>query len=247
MPFSPRPHGFYSMNSKRHGVALIINNKQFKDRRHKTREGTDRDEENLTETWQFLGYHVIIVRDRKRDEMARIFLEIDKILKGINNIDVRNDSFVCCILSHGKEGEVYGSDSKPLEYTRIQRYLAKSKILASRPKVLFIQACQGSEAAEGVMDYIKDIDADDDMISEYTDFYLSCASVDGYKAFRSPSTGMHHIVCVYVCVCVCMCACERERVHMSHYNICIVLLKILKISCLTHTHTHTHIRYMVCF
>ena len=139
-----------------------------------------RDEENLTETWQFLGYHVIIVRDRKRDEMARIFLEIDKILKGINNIDVRNDSFVCCILSHGKEGEVYGSDSKPLEYTRIQRYLAKSKILASRPKVLFIQACQGSEAAEGLMDYIKDIDADDDMISEYTDclLYTSDAADD---------------------------------------------------------------------
>lgn len=184
-PFSPR--GFYSMNHKRHGVALIINNKKFE--KHEFRDGTDRDEENLIETWQFLGYYIIVFRDRTRDEMARIFAEIDKILGTIKDTDLAHDSFVCSILSHGKEGEVYGSDSQPLEYTKIQRFLARSKVLASRPKLLFIQACQGVKTFLGVQDHLKEIDADDDKISVYTDFYLSVASVDGVKSFRDRKTG----------------------------------------------------------
>ena len=134
-PYSHR--GFYSMKAKKHGVALIINNKEFQAKEHKARTGTDRDEQNLTETWQFLGYHVVIMRDCTRDEMARTFEKIDKLLKSADG--VANDSFVCCILSHGREGEVFGSDSRPLEHTWIQRYLAKSDILRSRPKLLFIQ------------------------------------------------------------------------------------------------------------
>ena len=185
-PVSPR--GFYSMKAKRHGVALIINNKKFE--QHEYREGTDRDEENLIETWKFLGYYVIVFRDRTRDEMARIFAEMDKILGTVKDTNLANDSFICSILSHGKEGEVYGSDSQPLEYTKIQRFLARSKILASRPKMLFIQACQGVKAFIGVQDHLKEIDADDDKISVYTDFYLSVASVDGVKSFRNRATGM---------------------------------------------------------
>ena len=137
VPYSRR--GFYSMKAKKHGVALIINNKQFTAKEHKVRTGTDRDELNLTETWLFLGYHIVIMRDVTRDEMARTFEKIDKMLRGAEG--VANDSFVCCILSHGREGEVFGSDSRPLEYTWIQRYLAKSEVLRSRPKLLFIQVC----------------------------------------------------------------------------------------------------------
>ena len=196
LPFSRR--GFYSMKSKRHGVALIINNKTFE--KHEFRAGTDRDEENLVETWKFLGYYVIVFRDRTRADMARVFLEIDSILKAVKDTDtnIANDSFVCCILSHGKEGEVYGSDSQPLEYTKIQRFLARSSILASRPKMLFIQACQGVKTFLGVVDHLKEIDADDEKISVYTDFYLSVASVDGVKSFRDAKSG--RCVCVHVCI-----------------------------------------------
>lgn len=185
-PFSCR--GFYSMKSKQHGVALIINNKEFRSADHRTRRGTDRDEENLAETWLFLGYHVVILRNCTRDEMARTFEKIDKLLKNVQG--VANDSFVCCILSHGREGEVFGSDSRPLEHSWIQRFLAKSEILRSRPKMLFIQACQGSSpGGEVLADRLKDIDSDDDTISEYTDFYLSCASVHGDRSYRDIYTG----------------------------------------------------------
>ena len=57
-PYSYR--GFYPMKSEKHGVALIINNIEFKT--HPLRTGTERDEHNLTETWRFLGYHIVIMR-----------------------------------------------------------------------------------------------------------------------------------------------------------------------------------------
>ena len=184
------------MNSKRHGVALIINNKEFQASKHnfQPRQGTDRDEYNLSETWQFLGYHVIVLRNYPRDGIACKLNEIDKLLeKAKNTENVTNDSFVCCILSHGKEGEIYGSDSKPLRYTDMQRFLGASKILCGKPKILIIQACQGirvgSKPIKDLM-YLNDVGADGDTISEFTDFYLSCASVNGDRSYRDIYRGM---------------------------------------------------------
>ena len=125
------------MKAEKHGVALIINNKVFLAKEHKVRTGTDRDEYNLIETWLFLGYHVVILRDCTRDEMAHTFEKIDHLLKSVAG--VAHDSFVCFILSHGLEEVVFGSDSRPLGYAQIQRCLAKSEILRSRPKLLFIE------------------------------------------------------------------------------------------------------------
>ena len=89
------------MIAKKHGVAMIINNKTFKE--HSKRTGTDRDEANLIETWRYLGYHVVVFKDCKRDTMAQLFLNVDEEV--LNDVrDVEHDSFVSCILSHGKEG-----------------------------------------------------------------------------------------------------------------------------------------------
>ena len=88
--------------------------------------------------------------------------------------------------------KIYGSDSKPLEHNQIQKFLAKSEILRGKPKLIFIQACQGiNPGAEALNDKIPDVAADDDRISEYTDFYLSCASVAGDRSYRDIFTGEH--------------------------------------------------------
>ena len=195
------------MKSKRHGVALIINNKQFK--AHSTRTGTDRDEYNLIETWLFLGYHVVVIRDCTKDELVRTFNEIDKLLESVK--DVTHDSFVCCILSHGVEGEVIGSDSKPLKYTAIMKYLAKSDTLRSQPKMLFIQACQGeSDGSVPLEDRLK---SDDGQISEYTDFYLSCASVEGDKSYRDIYNGIY--VYVWTLCIIVDCCCYGNEIFLT--------------------------------
>ena len=86
--------------------------------------------------------------------------------------------------------KIFGSDSKCLKHNDIQKFLAKSERLRGKPKLLFIQACQGvSPGAEAVADRLSDVATDDDRISEYTDFYLSCASVAGDRSYRDILTG----------------------------------------------------------
>lgn len=175
---------FYPMKAKRHGVALIMNNETFKD--HSPRHGTNRDVYNLTETWLFLGYHVVVLDDCKADKMLNTFANIDKLLASVKH--VAHDSFACCILSHGVQGGVIGSDSQPVTHSKIMKALSSSETLLGRPKMLFIQTCQGSDHGP---DPLKDrLKSDDGQISQYTDFYLSCAAVDGDKSYRDIYRGM---------------------------------------------------------
>ena len=83
------------MNSDRHGVCLIINNKTFKGKTKRT--GTDRDEENLVETWRYLGYHVEVHRDMNFQKTINIFGNIDDLLSGRRQM--KNPSWLTTRLS----------------------------------------------------------------------------------------------------------------------------------------------------
>lgn len=52
------------------------------------------------------------------------------------------DAFIFCILSHGEEGVVYGTDDTvPVE--KITSRFKSTASLAGKPKIFFFQACQG--------------------------------------------------------------------------------------------------------
>ena len=134
--------GYYPMASKKHGVCLVINNKTFKDQRHRVRKGTDRDEYNLIETWLYLGYHVEVRREAKLRDIMDTFNDLDETLKTISRkvkSQVPNDSFVCCILSHCSECGTYSVDSKEIKIDYLERALGASEILQNKPKILFIE------------------------------------------------------------------------------------------------------------
>ena len=192
-PITHPPHselGFYPMKSNCHGVALIINNKDFKAKYHEVRDGTDRDEYNLTETWQLLGYQVIVMQNCRADKMMDTFARIDTFLAKVKTSGkhLAHDSFVCCILSHGNLGNMVSSDSQYVKYNDIMKSLSRSSTLRGKPKLLFIQACQGDDCGPKLLeDRVKS----DGQISQFTDFYLSCATVDGEKAYRDIYRGMN--------------------------------------------------------
>ena len=202
--------GYYPMQSKKHGVCLIINNKTFQDHRHEEREGTDRDEYNLIETWRYLGYHIEVRREAKQKEIVDIFNDIDELLKNINRkmkLQVTNDSFVCCILSHGDNFCIYSSDSKEVKIGYLERALGNSEILRDKPKIFFIQACQGKEpgttpVTSKLHPDMSGLRADGEkQTSRRSDIYISYATAQGDICYRHTKKGSWFIgvVCRTLC------------------------------------------------
>ena len=180
---------FYPMNSQKHGVALVINNKKLSE--GSTYEMADSDELNLTETLKFLGYNVLIKQTCSRDVMASLFQQIemqclDPVMKpgGI-------DSFICCILSRGDEEMVYGSDNKPVELRKIQETVKNCKLFKKLPKLFFIQAYLGKQ-----LDPTKHLS-----LSRHSDFYFSYAVTSSEQPFRDPNKGSSYIteLCKALC------------------------------------------------
>ena len=133
----------YKMSSQPHGICAIINNEKFSS--HTERVGTQVDEANLSQCFRYLGYNVEIHRNLTAHQIESLFCYYRSSDHG------NFDSFVVCILSHGEDGHVFGTDSKSVNLRSIVAQLNADscKSLAGKPKVFFIQACRGHEKVRG--------------------------------------------------------------------------------------------------
>uniref|UniRef100_A0A672LZA2 Caspase-8 n=2 Tax=Sinocyclocheilus grahami TaxID=75366 RepID=A0A672LZA2_SINGR len=115
-------------------------------------------------------------------------------------------AFVCCVLSHGEKGIVLGVDGKEVEIRELTMPIAECRTLASKPKLFFIQACQGSEAQNGVWtaDSLEnategeEYDADaynpaSRFIPIEADMLIGMATVEHYQSFRHTREGSIYI------------------------------------------------------
>lgn len=126
------------------GHALIINIQTFSGRTPQglvlnERKGTQVDLDNLTDLWKQLGFVVQKHTDLKAHQ---IFTVVQDLAKAIDN---SASCFVCCIMTHGMLGSIYGSDSNPVKIGDITGFFKEKqcKALAGKPKLFFIQACRG--------------------------------------------------------------------------------------------------------
>ena len=201
-PYSKTPsrRKYYSMAALRHGKVLIINNRNFK--KHSVRKGTERDEYNLVETFYYLGYRPIVCNDLTSGEMRYIFDNLDSFLANSDASSatrVENDSFVCCILSHGTKDSIIGSDSKPISRDYIEQQVGSSTTLRGKPKIFFLQACRGRDlGSEPVPTRRIQADGDD---SDRGDIYVCSATVSGDQSYRDIKRGSWFIteVCKVLC------------------------------------------------
>ena len=134
----------YAMNSGGpHGICAIVNNEKFSS--HSERVGTRVDEVNLTQCFRYLGYTVEVYRDLTAHQIESVF----RYYRECNH--THHDSFVVCILSHGEEGQIFGTDSKVVQLQSIVGQLTAEscRSLAGKPKLFFIQACRGTDTAVG--------------------------------------------------------------------------------------------------
>lgn len=194
---------YYPMANPRHGVALIINNKRFSGH-SKEREGTDRDESNLVETLLYLGYRVEVRQNCTSHKMTQIFENIDEFLKTSNDaaVDkVSNDSFVCCILSHGGRDSVLGSDNHPVRTENIERIIGRSEVLKRKPKLFFIQACRGPNPGAEIHSDDAEIQSDDGRSSKRSDINFCYATAPGDRTYRNTRTGSWFVteLCKILC------------------------------------------------
>ncbi len=203
--------GYYDMSNEKHGVCLIINNENFEAGLGK-RAGTARDEYNLIQSWQYLGYHVEVRRDLTFDDIQNIFMDIDAFLYSAkkNSPDLANDSFVCCILSHGDKTVIYGTDNEPVTIEYMEAGLGASKKLRGRPKMFFIQACQGVKSGtipvDTKLNVRTDIQSDGGIqTSRRADTYISYATAPGDKAYRNVKRGSWYVRTL------CKTLCEKSK------------------------------------
>ena len=59
----------------------------------------------------------------------------------------RHHCLVVCLMSHGREGAVIASDNRDVAVTEILNIFSRCEALRGKPKLMFIQACRGSEWA----------------------------------------------------------------------------------------------------
>lgn len=112
------------------------------------------------------------------------------------------------MLSHGDKGCVYGADEMTVSITDVIHPFISSRAptLAGKPKLFFIQACQGKGSQLGCVPYtvrqaqrnVQDLLEEDAgpvirTVPDYADFLLGMATVEDYKSFRNITTGSIYI------------------------------------------------------
>ncbi|NXP91007.1 CASP8 protein, partial [Passerina amoena] len=216
-PVAPAPPGSfndssqlleaYKMTSRPCGVCLILNNHNFAKARKgvlehkhmKDRNGTDVDAAALRNVFSKLHFTVEECRDLTAEEIR----ETVNIFRSADHED--KDCFVCCILSHGKKGIIYGVDGQevPIRELTTSFTAQNCNSLAGKPKVFFIQACQGDAFHQGVTIETDSGEQDSSVerdarlqlecIPAEADFLLGMATLQDYVSYRSPKEGTWYI------------------------------------------------------
>ncbi|CAL1533409.1 unnamed protein product [Lymnaea stagnalis] len=137
----------YAMKHSVRGNVLVINNEKFL--KLSRREGTEKDCNKIRAVFSQLGFNVIIYNNLTGDEMNKILLRESKY-------DYSNhDCFILFVLSHGDKGVVVGTDAKSgkgsscVSISYIRRLFSENKTLLGKPKLFFVEACQGSQYDDG--------------------------------------------------------------------------------------------------
>uniref|UniRef100_A0A914VZF4 Uncharacterized protein n=1 Tax=Plectus sambesii TaxID=2011161 RepID=A0A914VZF4_9BILA len=216
---SPRPNQskrkkYYKISGSRSsgkpkGRMLIINNVDFNVNesifrrlwqyfmgKNEKREGSDIDRENLLILADYLDYYEVdearnlTVKDMKKKlaEFAQSLCEQDY------------DSALVFVMSHGNKGTVYGTDNNELEIDYFVSALSAENCsnMAGKPKLFFIQACQGNNylsapQRDGPSHGVPRPSKRGTFFDAFSDTFRGIATAPGFTSWRLPKTGSYYI------------------------------------------------------
>lgn len=200
----------YPMNKKNHGLALLIVNEEFRcNPNHPNvkelcqRQGAGEDIEQLKEVWTYLGYRVRVEKNLTMEEIETVFDEVQGKGDSAMTIQESDDSFVCCVCSHGTWDQVlgtdvvYGTDGVRREDGQTVKGAMNIKVLAlekfsphsclklkGRPKMFFVQACRGGKSEMTIS--VSDTEAG---LPPEADFIFVFSTAPGRQSYRNDLYG----------------------------------------------------------
>ena len=192
-----REDDLYRMDQQPHGVCLIFNNYKFHhpedmDKANPARGGAEIDQYNLTQTFKYLRYDVVVRENLTAQEMQ------DAMWDMATRDHKYHDSFVCCILTHGETNVVHGADSQEVDLLNFAATMKLCPTLREKPKIFFVQACRG-EAEHTGLDIQRDAGGSQGAASitatipQEADFFFGYATPTGNAAYRSKRHGSWYI------------------------------------------------------
>ncbi|XP_065348975.1 caspase-1-like isoform X2 [Cloeon dipterum] len=178
---------YYKMTHKRRGRAIIFNHEHFNQPNLSIRNGTNVDAENLRETFEGLGFDVTVHKDPLLSDIEYV---INKAAKENHS---EADCIAVIVLSHGEDKILYARDAEYKPEMLWNAFTAdKCPTLAGKPKLFFIQACQGDRLDRGVAmstEYDGQKSGIVYKIPVYADFLISFSTVPGYYSWRNVNKG----------------------------------------------------------
>ncbi|CAH0395821.1 unnamed protein product [Bemisia tabaci] len=184
---SDRDAWYYNMNHKNRGIAIIFNHENFTNPKLKTRCGTKTDCENLASTLRSLRFEVYTYFDASYSKVMSVISEV----RNMDHSD--NDCFLMAVLSHGEQNIIHAYDSPYQPEDLWHPFTAdKCPSLAGKPKLFFIQACQGDRLDPGVT-LMKRTETDSGPMSYripvHADFLIAYSTIPGFYSWRNTQRG----------------------------------------------------------
>ncbi|XP_020287962.1 caspase-1-like [Pseudomyrmex gracilis] len=189
-PVAPtrRYDAYYKMNHPKRGLALIFNHEFFTLSHLKPRSGTNVDCENLKNVFANLGFEVNDYHNITHKDMVR---QLERVAE-MDHSD--HDCLVVIVLSHGEQHLLYAHDNSYKADLLWNHFTGdKCPTLAGKPKLFFIQACQGDKLDPGIT--LKERTETDGLpvntfrIPTQADFMIAYSTVPGYYSWRNTSRG----------------------------------------------------------
>uniref|UniRef100_A0A8C1K5Q1 Caspase-3 n=1 Tax=Cyprinus carpio TaxID=7962 RepID=A0A8C1K5Q1_CYPCA len=174
----------YDMNYPSLGQCVVINNNIFHEKTQmRVRNGTEKDEQNVKETFSKLGFKIKIHNDQTVSQMRELLTKVSK------EDHSKSAMFACVLLSHGEDGRIFGTDGC-IELKELFALFRgdRCRSLVGKPKLFFIQACRGSDLDAGVeCDSVSEEGTQ--RIPVEADFLYAYSTAPGYYAWRNIAVG----------------------------------------------------------
>ncbi|XP_069697916.1 caspase-1-like isoform X2 [Periplaneta americana] len=182
-----RNSAYYNMNHPNRGIAVIFNHEVFDINSLKQRNGTNVDRENLQYALTDLGFDVRVF-DNLTTKQIR-----DEVEKVASTDHTQYDCLLIAVLSHGEMGIIYSKDTPYKPESLWKPFTAdRCPTLAGKPKLFFLQACQGDKLDGGIT-LAKRTQVDGDSagykIPIHADFLIAYSTIPGFYSWRNTTNG----------------------------------------------------------